>query len=778
MRSSNKNKGPTVSRGWQRRGGLAALMASTMILPQAAGAADSEDFELEEIVVTATKRASNLQDVPVAVQALTSKTLEDLNIKGFDDYINFLPTVSYVSFAPGLAQVYMRGISSGGDGVHSGSQPSVAVYLDEQPITTINNVLDVHVYDVARIETLAGPQGTLFGSSSQAGTMRIITNQPDPSGFAAGYDVSLNKVEHGEAGYSAEAFANVPLSNTAALRVVGWYEDEGGYIDNVYGERHYAASGIEIDNADYVEEDFNDVRTAGMRALLKVDLNDSWTITPGVTYQNQKSRGVWAHRPDDLGDLKYRTFGDEFANDEWIQGTLTINGKIGDIDVVYAGAYLDRDNESSTDYSWYAEYWEGLMADYGYDCLYYDELGGCADPTQHITGDEKFKRQSHELRLSSSDDSRLRWIAGAFYQDQEHDFDLRWVAPDVPTGEDYSPVPGEPLVWITKQVRKDKDRAVFGEVSYDLSEKFTATAGLRLYKLKNSLIGYYGTASSRYCEAQPCLDHPNLDKSTKEDGATYKFNLSYKMDEDKMVYATYSKGFRPGGVNRALTGVVAPAYEQDFVYNYELGWKTSFLDRRLRFNGAIYLLDWKNFQYSFLDFSISPLTLITNVGQARTKGIEFDTVFAATERLTLSLSGSYNDAKLQEDYYQDEDARQAGDVSAPDGTRMPFVPKLKLTATARYGFEIGSLPAYFQGSWSHTGESWNNLKVADRVLQPSYDLVNVALGVEGDGWTAEIFADNITDERAVVFADQNNFVDMPVYTNRPRRFGIRFGQRF
>ncbi|WP_020399680.1 TonB-dependent receptor [Kordiimonas gwangyangensis] len=778
MRSSNKNKGPTVTTAWRRKGGFAALMASTLILPHAANAADAEDYELEEIVVTATKRASNLQDVPVAVQALTSKTLEDLNIKGFDDYINFLPTVSYVSFAPGLAQVYMRGISSGGDGVHSGSQPSVAVYLDEQPITTINNVLDVHVYDVARIETLAGPQGTLFGSSSQAGTMRIITNQPDPSGFAGGYDISLNKVEHGEAGYSAEAFVNAPLSDTAALRVVGWYEDEGGYIDNVYGERQYAASGIEVDNADYVEDDFNDVRTAGMRALLKVDLNDSWTVTPGVTYQNQKSRGSWAHRPDDLGDLKFRTFGDEFANDEWIQGTLTINGKIGDIDVVYAGAYLDRDNESSTDYSWYAEYWEGLLADYGYDCLYYDELGGCADPTQHITGDEKFKRQSHELRLSSPGDSRLRWIAGAFYQDQEHDFDLRWVAPDVPTGEDYSPVPGEPLVWITKQVRKDKDRAVFGEVSYDLTDQLSATAGLRLYKLKNSLVGYYGSASSTYCAAQPCLDHPNLDKATKDDGATYKFNLSYKIDDDKMVYATYSKGFRPGGVNRALTGVVAPAYEQDFVYNYELGWKTSFLNRRLRFNGAVYMLDWKNFQYSFLDFSISPLTLITNVGQARTKGFEFDTVFAATERLTLSLSGSYNDAKLQEDYYQDDDDLQNGVVSAPDGTRMPFVPKLKLTATARYSFEIGSLPAYFQGSWSHTGESWNNLKVADRVLQPSYDLVNMAIGVEGDGWTAEIFADNVTDERAVIYADQNNFVDFPVYTNRPRRFGIRFGQRF
>jgi iron complex outermembrane recepter protein len=755
---------------------LSALIASGGLGAPLAHAADEQRGALEEVIVTASKREGNLQDVPLAVQALTSKSLQDLNIKGFDDYINFLPTVSYVSTSPGVAQVYMRGISSGGDGVHSGSQPSVAVYLDEQPVTTINNVLDVHIYDVARIETLAGPQGTLYGASSQAGTMRIITNQPDPSLFEAGFDVAGNQVKDGDPGYSVEGFANIPLTDAMALRVVGWYEEDGGYIDNVYGERHYAASGITVDNSKYVKDDFNEVETQGLRAALKIDLDENWSVTPGVMWQKQDSEGVWAHRPDDLGDLKYQSFGPEFTKDEWVQGSLTINGRIGDLDVVYAGAMLDRDNDNSTDYSWYAEYWEGLSAEYGYYCLYYDELGGCADPTQYITGDEQFKRQSHELRISSGGDSRLRWIAGAFYQEAEHDFDLRWVVPDLPT--DNSPVLGQPLAWITKQVRNDEDMALFGEVTFDLTDALSVTGGLRVYELDNSLKGYYGSASETYCSAQPCLDHPNLDKSTSESGETWKLNASYQLSDDVLLYATYSKGFRPGGVNRALTGVVAPAYDQDFVYNYEIGWKTTLLDNRLRFNGAAYVMDWEDFQYSFLDFAISPLTLITNVGQSRTRGIEFDASYAASADLTLSLSGSYNKAELEDDYYQDDTAVAAGEVTAPSGTAMPFVPELKMTASARYTADIGGLPFYLQAAWSYTDDSWNNLDVSQRVKQPSYDLVNIGLGIEKDSWTAELFVDNLLDERAVIYVSQDNIIDNPIYTNRPQRFGLRFGKRF
>ncbi|WP_417665076.1 TonB-dependent receptor [Pseudidiomarina sp.] len=746
---------------------------------QAEQQVEERSGQIEQITVTATKQATNMQKVPLSVNALTNETLENLNIQGFEDYINFLPTVSYLSYSPGLAQIYMRGISSGGDGIHSGSQPSVAVYLDEQPITTINNVLDVHVYDVARIETLAGPQGTLYGASSQAGTMRIITNQPDNTYFDAGFDVQAKTIKDGGAGYTFEGFVNVPINDAAALRVVAWYDKEPGYIDNVYSERLFRASGIRINNADLVEEDFNEVNTEGLRALLKVDLNENWSVTPGITVQSSDSTGVWSHNPDKQGDLKTGSFNDEFTDDEWYQGSLTVNGKIGDLDVVYAGAVMDRDYYNETDYSAYAEYMEDLYAEYGYYCLYYDDMYNCVNPNQYISSDETFSKQSHEIRFSSPQDERFRWIAGVFYQKQEHDFDLRWVVPEYPTTEDYTPIVGEPVVWVTDQLRTDKDMAVFGEASYDITEKLTVNAGLRFYELENSLFGYYGNNGSSYCAAQPCLDYPNLDKKTDESGSTWKANASYEVTDDALVYVTYSKGFRPGGTNRALTGTVAPSYKQDFVYNHEFGWKTSWMDNRLRFNGAAYFMRWDDFQYAFLDYQVSPVTLITNVGQSETLGFEFDTAFAATPDLMLNFSGSYNDATLQEDYYQTIDDREAGIISAPKGTKMPLVPEWKLTGSARYHMEVAGLPAYMQLAASYTGASWNLLETDWRTEQDAYTLLNFSAGFEHeDGWNMEFFINNITDERAQVHIPWSFGIDNPEYTTTPRKMGIRFGWRY
>lgn len=278
---------------------LAGSVISTAYIAPAEGAA-----ALEEIVVTASKRESSLQDLPISVQVLDNQKLEDFFVNGFEDYIAQIPTVSFISNGPGYAQVYMRGISSGGDGVHSGSMPSVGVYLDEQPITTINQVLDVHIYDIARIETLSGPQGSLYGQGSQAGTLRIITNKPEIGSSESGYDVRATTTRSGEMGYGIDGFINIPISDRAAIRLVGWHKNDGGYIDNVPSSITYAASGIVKDNAAVVEEDFNDGEVTGARALLKLDLNEDWTVTPGLIYQKAEATGVWYHDPEDLGDLQ------------------------------------------------------------------------------------------------------------------------------------------------------------------------------------------------------------------------------------------------------------------------------------------------------------------------------------------------------------------------------------------------------------------------------------------------------------------------------------------
>src|SRR5262245_6855345 len=219
------------------------LLASTMLSAGSAwaqqAAAPAAPNVVEEVIVTAQKRSENLQKVPMSVQALGTQKLEQLQVADFQDFAKFLPSVAYQTAAPGFDQIYMRGVSAGGRGNHSGSLPTVGVYLDEQPVTTIQGPLDIHVYDIARVEVLAGPQGTLFGASSEAGTLRIITNKPDPTGFKAGYDVEGNMISHGGPGGTVEGFANIPITSNAAVRLVGWVQHDGGYIDNKKGTLTY-----------------------------------------------------------------------------------------------------------------------------------------------------------------------------------------------------------------------------------------------------------------------------------------------------------------------------------------------------------------------------------------------------------------------------------------------------------------------------------------------------------------------------------------------------------
>ncbi|HJY40307.1 MAG TPA: TonB-dependent receptor plug domain-containing protein, partial [Steroidobacteraceae bacterium] len=205
-----------------KRNALAAAVVTALSTPAFAQEAAQQSGVLEEVLVTAQKRTENLQEVPLSIQAIGTERLEELHVKGFEDYVKYLPSVSYQTFGPGFAQVYMRGVASGGDGNHSGSQPSVGIYLDEQPITTIQGALDVQPYDVARVEALAGPQGTLYGASSQAGTIRIITNKPDATQFAAGYDLEGSTMTDGGNGYLVQGYANLPINSSTAVRLVGW----------------------------------------------------------------------------------------------------------------------------------------------------------------------------------------------------------------------------------------------------------------------------------------------------------------------------------------------------------------------------------------------------------------------------------------------------------------------------------------------------------------------------------------------------------------------------
>lgn len=772
-------------------------LASTILayMPLAIAQQQVATGALEEVMVTAQKRSENLQDVPVSITALGMEQLEQYNIDSFTDYVKFLPSVSYQSFGPGFAQVYMRGVASGENGNHSGPLPSVGIYLDEQPITTIQGALDLHIYDIARVEALAGPQGTLYGASSQAGTLRIITNKPDPSGFSAAYDLQGNVIDGGSPGGVAEGYANIPISEHAAIRLVGWYQHDGGYIDNVLGTRTYPTAGISINNANRTENNYNDADTYGGRAALKIDLNDNWTVTPAVMGQIQKTNGNFAYDPA-VGDNKLTHFYPESTDDRWVQAALTVEGKISNFDVVYAGSYLTRDVDERLDYTDYSYFYDVL---YGYTL--YDNTSALINPSQYIVGKDRYTKQSHELRISSPKENRLRAVVGLFMQRQEHGIEQRYKVDNL---ADAIEVPGwSDTIWLTEQKRVDRDYAAFGEVSFDLLDNLTATGGVRYYVSDNSLRGFFGYSaawsplpvpdlgtggtgearcfSPESVNGAPCL---NLDKEVKETGFTPKANLTYKYNDDLLFYFTYSKGFRPGGINRRGT---LPPYKSDFLTSYELGWKTSWAGDTLRFNGALFLSNWDDIQFSYL--GQNGLTEIKNANTAEIKGIETSLDWLATDHLTISGGFSLLNAELTQNYCgttlpNGDPVTNCPAPLAPKGTSLPVTPDFKSNLTGRYTFDLAGFDSFLQGSLVYQTSSWADLRLSDRAAhgkQDGYALFDVSAGMAKNNYWFEIFLDNAFDERAQTYKyDECTVCGAQTYIvpNQPRTVGIKFGQRF
>ena len=447
-----------------------------------------------------------------------------------------------------------------------------------------------------------------------------------------------------------EGFVNIPINDKAAIRLVGWSKEEPGYIDNVRSTRVFPTSGIALDNSAEVKNNYNDWNSYGARAALKIDLSDSWTLTPTVMAQKTTTHGSFGYDKT-LGTLKVAHALPEGSDDKWTQAALTLQGKIGNWDLTYAGSYLKRDDKTESDYADYSFFYDTCC---GYGAYMYDNAGDLIDPSQFINGSDHYTKQSHELRVSSPSENRWRLTAGAFYEDQGHGIRQAYKVANL---ADTLEVPGNSdTLWLTDQQRQDVDKALFGEFTFDITQKFSATAGIRFFQTDNSLKGFfgYGEGYSSHTGVSQC-DQPfvpfrsapctNLDKDVSEDGNTKRVNLTYHLTDDAMVYATWSEGFRPGGINRKGS---IPPYQSDFLTNYELGFKTTWANNRLRFNGALFRDDWKDFQYSFL--GANGLTEIRNAGQARINGFETDLVWAATDGLTLSTSLSFLDAKTTVPY--------------------------------------------------------------------------------------------------------------------------------
>ena len=733
--------------------------------------------------------------MPITVNVLSNAQLTNLAVRGLVDYVTLLPNVSYIQLNPVRSEIYVRGISSGGNSELGGAS-NVAAYLDEQPVTTASTYLNPHIYDIERIEVLAGPQGTLFGANAQSGAIRIITNKPDPTKFSAGYDIEGNSVDHGDAGYTVEGFVNIPImQDRAAVRLVGWYEEDAGYIDNVpfsHTFRNARISGpdITVDNSAAAAKDFNEATAQGARAALKIDLSDNWTATAMVVRQELETKGVWDHDPD-VGDLEVTRLLPESESDDFTQASLTLTGKLGNTTLTYTGAHLDRHYLQDLDYSFYSDYYISYSYVASYYTCYISYFGACVDPRMPVTGDEQTTRWNHEIRWASSGDQRFRWLVGAFYEDSRWDSDLEFHIPGIASFSNFDAngirIDGaaveSPDIYFTTDVRKDTDEtAFFGQIEYDFTDKLSGSFSARAFDGNSHVTGFTGTIFFPGCCHDPT--QPNVDIKSSDNDQVFRANLSYKPRENVMLFATYSEGYRPGGANRSFTGPLLPTYKPDFLNSFEVGAKTTLLDGRLRLNGAVYFQDWKDFQLSQVA-QLAPgtpfITLTRNIGSAESNGAEGDIAFRVNDHWELAAAASYNKAELTEDYWRDLRDQAAGDPpDAPKGTELPRVPKFKWNTRVRYDGKLMGKSTYLQATYGYTGASYNQLFTAfkeSRQKQDSYGIANLAWGFDGTSWSGELFVSNISDERAEIFIN-NNAWEHRVTTNRPRTIGLRFRQRF
>jgi iron complex outermembrane recepter protein len=783
--------------------------------------------ELEEVVVTATRRTENLQDVPIAITALTSTTLAELNVQTLEDFVKYLPNVSTAGVGPGQDEVYMRGLST----THQGNQvaagtavfPNVAVYLDDQSVQLPGRNLDVYAADLARIEVLEGPQGTLYGAGAQAGAVRYITNKPKLDVTEGAVNASYSTTAHGDPNSSVVAMLNIPvIANTLALRAVIYDDSRGGYIHNIPGTftRSPTDLGIvdyfggvvppgsqSLSNASVVSNAINPVTYKGVRVSGLYQFNNDWNLLLEQSYQSMEADGIFAYNPQ-LGDLDVQQYNpssdlDKFENTAW-----TLNGRIGALKLVYTGGYLVRNVNEVTDYTAYAR---GPFADY-YQCNGFQPGGTpiCYSPSATWHNIERNTHQSHEIRVSTPDDARVRGIGGIFWEDYKIQTSQNFLYADPQAGfPPLTPIPGVEIfddstrdvgtAFLSDITRGYQQKAAFGEVAFDIvPHALTLTVGTRFFHFDNF---DRGQSDSVYgCRnIDPCLP-PNgifdlFNITQVNSGHKSKLNLSWKPMDSVMLYATYSEGFRPGGFNQGV-GVVPPSsplygiftvprfYDSDTLKNYEIGWKTQWFDRRLQFNGAVYDEEWSDVQLQIYD-----PTLYGNAGftvngpNYRVRGVEGDVIWRITEALTLNSSFAWNRSKQVNEPTlvvkgTDISLFPTRGIGSPLANAPPFQGNVRL----RYAVPMYDYLWHVQAGAQHTDHSYADVITQGTLSAPDYELApyttyDASAGVAKDAWEVEFYGENLTDTRAQLFISAAQWVTLTT-VNRPRVMGVRFSYKF
>ncbi len=780
--------------------GLSTLALVPVATPALAQDASATEDDSNIIIVTATKRDANLQDIPFSINAQTAEDIQKSGAVTLEDLSRNVAGLSVQNLGPGQSQVSVRGVSAG-QVVRDqpGVKEQVGVYLDESVISLSLFTPDIDLYDLNRVETLRGPQGTLFGSGSVGGTIRYITNQPKIGVTEGSVEANLNLVDGDDIGGHLKGAVNLPLGDTAAVRAVGYYTRYGGFI-NAVGP---AGGG-----------DVNSGERYGGRIALTFEPSDNLSITPRVVYQKITADGF--NRQD-----IYNLYGNRFTTtrpqvtydereqylllregfeDETLIADLNLNVGLGGAKLTSVTSYINRDILVSRDASALTG---SVSVDLGYP------PAGVLLPS-NLVDTTDLETWSQELRIASDNDSPLQWVVGGFYSKVDRVYAQRLPTPG------YDAVTDATLGAGTSAATRNgfpanspynadlpydiKQFAIFGEVSYDLSDAFTATAGGRYYDFKETRSFKSGGLFSN-------LD--NRTDSTKSSGFTPRFLLSYDLSDNVTVNAQASKGFRLGGVNDPLNlPLCTPAdaalfggfqdYDDETLWNYELGIKSQ--GRGFTFNAAGFYNDIKNLQVT-LDAGSCSSRIVFNVDKAHSMGVEFELGLSPADGLDFNLSGSLIEAEF--------DTTLPGVLATAtgirDGNRLPSVPKFQLTASGSYEFPVSdTATAYVAASFQHVGTRYtqpadqeNNPRTFVHGLPfggapagssttvdlqlPDYQLVNLSAGVDFEGGLSLIaYVNNLFDENALLSFDRERGgrARLGYTVGQPRTFGITARKTF
>jgi outer membrane receptor protein involved in Fe transport len=857
----------------------------------ATGASFAASQAIEEVIVTATKTAASSQDIPVPVSALTSEKLDQMGVTNFQDYLIQLPGVSAGGSGPGQNTIYIRGVASTTPAISvagvSGLAPNVAFYLDEQPLAQPGRNLDVYAADLQRVEVLAGPQGTLFGASSQAGTVRLITNKPDPSGAYGKLKVGVANISSGGNNSNVEMMYNLPVSDNVTLRGVVYSDNKGGYIDNVHGTRtvqesarfrvegfmrsngvavsanragfqavpgntHYDPAGdadgdgyVDMpgvtfeaaDNTDLVEDDFNETSYNGARLSALISLSDDWELLLSHSTQELDSDGVFFADPN-LGDLEIQSYNDDTLIDEFDNTSWTLTGRVGSLDVVYTGAFTERtadQNIGYSDYMFVGQYLPYYTCDQDVTYTYGGApTGTCYAPDLSAPSHTETEVTTHEIRFTTDQDKSTRMTGGAFFSEtvleEQVSFTypgsikaMGWTEANGPgfsgnnlsyqdgflSRNDYF-APGE--IFRNDVQRTDDQLGIFGEITTDLSDSLSLTLGARYYDIEidfdgsanGSFYNFYGVDSA---DAQvfgtniadlydgdgvyggescallgkntTCTDMSTVPDKASEDGTIFKVTTSYTPNEDMLLYATISEGFRAGFLNRpggyvSNNGLYTVPFQfgSDDMTNYEFGWKTDLMDGRMRFNGSVFLAQIGGLQTTIFDPSIANLFFSDNAADAEVRGMEADMIWApeSVEGLTISAGVSMLDTEIT------KTLTASTDVVAGDS--LAFAPELQGNLQARYEWQTDSgMTAHIMPHLAHSAESYSDIIRINRDRIHGWTMLGLTAGVTTDTWGAEMYINNLSDARAEMARNYINDRERVSYA-APRTMGVRMTYNF